>query len=43
MDEGYWTLFCATGNPVFYLLYCMEAEQEDEALTAWADQEAALL
>lgn len=43
MDEGYWMLFCATGDPVFYLFYRMETERENEALTAWADQEATLL
>ena len=45
MDEGYWALFCATGNPLFYLLFCEERgrEEQERALTAWADRKAELL
>ena len=44
MDEGYWALFCATGNPLFYLLCRMEREQEEqEARTAWREQPAELV
>ena len=30
MDEGYWALFCATGEPIFYLLFRLEQEWEEE-------------
>ena len=44
MDEGYWALFCATGDPVFYLLFRMEQEtEEQEAKTAWHDRSAELV
>ena len=46
MDEGYWALFCATGDPLFYLLFRMEQEQdteEQEARTAWHERSAELV
>lgn len=43
MDEGYWALFCATGDPLFYLLYRKESEQEQEAKTAWHERSAELV
>ena len=43
MDEGYWALFCATGDPLFYLLYRMEPEQvQHDAKTAWHERAAEL-
>ena len=27
-NHTYWTLFCATGAPLAYLLYCKAARQE---------------
>ena len=41
MKDDYWTLFCITGEPVFYLLYRCEAEQEDT--TAWCASQAQLV
>lgn len=35
MKDDYWTLFCITGEPVFYLLYRRESEKHGEARTAW--------
>ena len=34
--DGFWELFCATGNPVFYLLYRqpLGGGEEDRAKTA---------
>ena len=44
MDEGYWALFCATGEPFFYLLFRMEQElEEEEAKTAWHERSAELV
>ena len=44
MDEGYWALFCATGDPLFYLLFRMEQEEEaQEAKTAWHERSAELV
>ena len=43
MNDDYWTLFCATGEPVFYLLYRREAEENDTAQTAWCASQAQLV
>ena len=47
MDEGYWALFCATGDPLFYLLFRMDSEREEqneqEAQTAWHERSAELV
>ena len=44
MDDGYWALFRATGDPLFYLLYRMEAEQmQQQAKTAWHERSAELV
>ena len=44
MDEGYWALFCATGEPVFYLLFRMEEDREAEEIkTAWNERSAELV
>ena len=44
MNEGYWALFCATGDPVFYLLFRMEQEtEEQETKTAWHERSAELV
>ena len=43
MKEDYWTLFCVTGEPVFYLLYRCGAEQENTARTAWHASQAQLV
>ena len=44
MDEGYWALFCATGNPLLYLLFRMEQDREEqEARTAWHERPAELV
>lgn len=42
MDEGYWALFCATGQPLFYLL-CRAEPEEQEAKTAWNERRAELV
>ena len=43
MNEGYWALFCATGDPLFYLLWRSEKEQEQQAKTAWHERSAELI
>lgn len=43
MKDDYWTLFCITGEPVFYLLYRYEAEENCAALTAWHASQAELV
>ena len=45
MEEDYWALFCATGAPLFYLLYRREKQRAERgnALTAWNEKEAAFL
>lgn len=42
MKEGFWKLFCATGRPVFYLLY-RKREERELAKTAWSAQPAELI
>lgn len=44
MNEGYWALFCATGDPLLYLLYRLESEQAaQQAKTAWHERSAELV
>ncbi len=43
MKDDYWTLFCITGEPVFYLLYRRGTEQKEEQRTAWCGKEAQLI
>ena len=43
MKEDYWTLFRITGEPVFYLLYRREAEENGAAQTAWCASQAQLV
>ena len=43
MEERYFSLFFATGSPVFYLLYRLAASDEEEAKTAWHASRAQLL
>lgn len=42
MADYYWTLFCMTGEPVFYLLYRKESQQQEAARTAWCAPQAEL-
>lgn len=39
MEERYWSLFCATGDPLIYLLYRRERERR-EIKTAWHERSA---
>ena len=43
MKDDYWTLFCITGEPVFYLLYRRGAEHKEKAKTAWCGNKAQLI
>ena len=44
VNEGYWALFCATGDPLFYLLCRMEEGQtEQQAKTAWHERSVELV
>ena len=43
MREDYWTLFRITGDPVFYLLYRHDAEENETARTAWHASQAQLV
>ncbi len=43
MDDPYFTLFFATGSPVFYLLHCLEAAEEEKVKTAWCEPQAELI
>ena len=43
MEDCLWELFCATGAPVFYLLYRLKPEREREAKTAWCEPPAELV
>ena len=43
MKDDYWTLFCITGEPVFYLLYRREIVGYDESKTAWCAPDTELV
>lgn len=41
MDDTYWDLFWATGDPIFYLLAKREETNTPRAKTAWSESKAA--